>query len=153
MCLGNWKRAYLAVRHLVEVIGRASQNRCSTVNSSHIVPQIPLSNYFEGLLTKSLPDKGFNWGGNGALTTSSSQFQIGSSQLAYNLTSDSFGKTFVSSSAKSELNAFIEPLEKFYDLAAITTGEKTQILAVIDLLGEITNPHSAYGSLDEPGQR
>ncbi|PON42363.1 WD repeat containing protein [Parasponia andersonii] len=149
---GNWKRAYSAVRHLVECLDRASEKRCGTENSSHIVPQIPLSNYFEGLLPKSLPDKEFNWGGNAALNTFS-QFQKGSSQFVYNLESDSSNKNFMPSSTKSELNTFIEPLEGYYELAAITTVEKTQILAVIDLLGEMTNPNSAYGSLDEPGQR
>lgn len=141
------------MRHLVEFLGRASEKRCSTANSSHFIPQIPLSIYFEGLLSKSLSDKGFNWGGNAALATSSSQFQLGSSPFGYNLESDYSNTNFMSSSTKSELNAFIEPLENFYKLAAITNVEKTQILAVVDLLGEMTDPHSAYGSLDEPGQR
>ncbi|XP_024024158.1 uncharacterized protein LOC21406247 isoform X2 [Morus notabilis] len=150
---GNWKRAYSALRHLIECLTRASEEKRGTINFSYIVPQIPLSNYFEGLLQKSLPDKGFHWGGKAALTTSTSQFQMGISQFAYNFDSNSSNNLFTSSSTRSELIAFIEPLENFYELASITNVEKTQILAVIDLLGEITNPNSAYGSLDEPGQR
>uniref|UniRef100_A0A803NSD3 RAVE complex protein Rav1 C-terminal domain-containing protein n=1 Tax=Cannabis sativa TaxID=3483 RepID=A0A803NSD3_CANSA len=150
---GNWKRAFSAVRHLGESLGCASERRCSTEDCSSIIPLIPLSNYFEGLLQKSSSDKGFNWGGNGGLTTPSYQFLIGSSEFAYNLESDSSNKILMSSSTKSELNAFIEPLENFYKLAAITTEEKTQILAIIDLLSEMTKPNSAYESLDEPGQR
>ncbi|XP_062091370.1 uncharacterized protein LOC133797478 [Humulus lupulus] len=150
---GNWKRAFSAVRHLGECLGCASEKRCSAEDSSNIVPLIPLSNYFEGLLQKISSDKGFNWGGNTSLTTSSYQFLIGSSEFAYNLESDSSNKLFMSSSTKSELNAFIEPLENFYKLASITIEEKTQILAIIDLLGEMTKPNSAYESLDEPGQR
>lgn len=153
MCLGNWKRAYSALRHLIECLTHASEKKRGTVNFSYIVPQIPLSNYFEGLLQKSLPDKGFHWGGKAALNTSTSQFQMGISQFAYNFDSNSSNNLFTSSSTRSELIAFIEPLENFYELASITNVEKTQILAVIDLLGEMTNPNSAYGSLDEPGQR
>ncbi|KAL5540048.1 hypothetical protein UlMin_042821 [Ulmus minor] len=149
---GNWRRAYLALRHLVDSLTHASEKRCGARNSSHIVPQIPLPNYFEGLAPKNSPDKGFHCGGDATLTTSSFQSQ-NLSQFAYNLDPDASNNLSLSSSTKSELSAFIEPLEKLYQLAAISDVEKTQIIAVIDLLVEVTNPHSAYGSLDEPGQR
>ena len=141
------------MKHLVECLSRASEKKCSTVKSSCIITQIPLSNYFEGPLPNALPDKGFHWGGNATLTTSSSQFSMGASPFAYNFELASSNDFHSSSSTKSEISAFIEPLEKFYKLAAITSEEMIQILAVVDLLGEITNPHSAYGSLDESGKR
>ncbi|XP_034708565.1 uncharacterized protein LOC117931671 isoform X3 [Vitis riparia] len=154
---GNWKRAYIALQHLVECLTstHAPERRHSTAKSSHIIPQIHLSNYFEGHLSKASTDKGFQWSREDTLVTSSAQFQRGPIQFSYNSESDAPRNMFSSSSTKSELSRFVEPLEKFYELAAITSSEKMQILAIIDLLNEVNNPHaaSAYGSLDEPGQR
>ena len=157
MCIGNWKRAYIALQHLVECLTstHAPERRHSTAKSSHIIPQIHLSNYFEGHLSKASTDKGFQWSREDTLVTLSAQFQRGPIQFSYNSESDAPRNMFSSSSTKSELSSFVEPLEKFYELAAITSSEKMQILAIIDLLNEVNNPHcaSAYGSLDEPGQR
>lgn len=152
ICLGNWKRAYMAVKHLVEWL---TDKRSKPVKSSHIVPQIPLSSYFECFIPKRLPDKGFHWTGDASLSTSSFQPQRGLSEFAYGLDSDPPNNLLISSSTKPELSAFMEPLENLHELAAITKAEKTQILAIIDILSEVTNPHSTsvYESLDESGQR
>ncbi|KAF3439842.1 hypothetical protein FNV43_RR18120 [Rhamnella rubrinervis] len=154
---GNWKRAYLAVRHLVESLTStcSSKKRSGLLKSSHIVPQIPLSSYFEGLLPKSLPDKEFNWSGDTSLSTSSFQPQRGLSQFAYGSDSDVSNNMPITSTTKSELSAFVEPLENLHELAAITKEKKTEILAIVDLLSEMANPHSAsvYESLDESGRR
>ncbi|KAF8400247.1 hypothetical protein HHK36_013544 [Tetracentron sinense] len=105
--LCNWKRVYVAVRHLVGYLtsANASEKGYSSSKSSLIIPQIDLSNYFQ------------------------------------------------SHYRKSDISGFIETLEKFHDLAAITNMEKIKILAVIDLLGEISDSCSPYGILDEPGRR
>lgn len=156
ICSGNWKRAYLSVRHLVEFLTSyyASEKRFSFAKSSHIVPQIHFLDYFEGHLSECSTDKGFEWSGDATLFTLSSQYQRGLTQFAYNSKSDA-SDMFIPSSEKSELSGFVEPLEKLYDLAAITNTEKTQILAIIDLLSEVRSTHSvsAYESLDTPGRR
>lgn len=150
MCLGNWKRSYISVKHLVEYLltsSYASEKRYSSANYRHIVPQIFLSNYFEGLLVKDSTDEGFQWSADAGLHTSSSQVFV------YSSNSDASNNVFSSSSTKSELGTFVEPLEKFYDLAALTNKEKLQILAIIDLLIEVQHSASAYENLDEPGRR
>lgn len=151
ICLGNWKRAYLALRHLVESLTStcSSNKRSGPLNFNHIVRQIPLSSYFEGLLPKGLPDKEFNWTGNTSLTTTSL------SQFAYSSDPDASNNVLTSSTSKSELRAFVEPLANLHELAAVTKEEKTEILAIIDLLSEVANSHSAsvYESLDESGRR
>ncbi|KAF8395669.1 hypothetical protein HHK36_019619 [Tetracentron sinense] len=118
---GNWKRAYVVVRHLVGYLtsANASEKGYSSAKSSHIIPQIHLSNYFQVLLSTGSED---------------------------NASDNMFSPT----TGKSDISGFIETLEKFHDLAAITNMGKIKILAVIDLLGEISDSCSPYGSLDEP---
>ncbi|XP_065860150.1 uncharacterized protein [Euphorbia lathyris] len=146
---GNWKRAYAAVRHLVECLtsGYASQERCSSRMDSHVIPQILLSNYFEGLLFKESKDRGLQWSANMESPISSSQF------FGYDTKFDASNNTFSSSTTKSELHSFVESLEKINDLAAFTDSEKLQILTILDLLIEIQQSSSAYENLDEPGRR
>lgn len=157
MCLGNWKRAYIALRHLNEFLSSNSspERKCSPAKSSHCIPQIPLSNFFDAHISINSNDKGFKWNGDASVFTSSSPFQIGFGQSTYGL--DSYGSSNMinSSSTKSELNDFIEPFEKLYKSAAISDIEKIQILSIIDLLTELcsSNSSSAYESLDEPGRR
>ncbi|KAL5859510.1 hypothetical protein ACOSQ4_000806 [Xanthoceras sorbifolium] len=154
---GNWKRAYVSVRHLVEYLtsNNLSEKRDCYAKSSHIVPQILLSNYFEGLLLKGSTDNGFQWSGVNTLTTSSSQFNRGSIQFSHNLESDVSNYMLSSSSPKSEVSGFVESIENFSKLATISNTEKMEILAVVDLLNELINMQSAsaYENLDEPGRR
>ncbi|XP_011650671.1 uncharacterized protein LOC101204824 isoform X2 [Cucumis sativus] len=144
---GKWKRAYSALSHLIEHL---SSDKKSSANSTYTIPEIPLSDYFEGVI-KTSTDKGVQWSTNSL----SSQFKEGVSQWAFNWDSISNDNSFVPSSTKSEFSSFIEPLEKLYELAGLTSMEKTQTLAIVDLLGEISNKSSssAYESLDEPGRR
>ncbi|KAJ6338321.1 hypothetical protein OIU76_007903 [Salix suchowensis] len=147
---GNWKRAYVSVRHLVEYLasGCAAEKRYNSADHSKIVPQILLSNYFEGFLLKdsSSTNKGFQWNADARLPTSSSQF------FAYNFTSDASNNMFAASSTKSELSAFAETLEK-YDFESLTNLEKSEMLAIIDLLSDVQHSACAYANLDEPGRR
>ncbi|KAI3444391.1 hypothetical protein Pfo_001056 [Paulownia fortunei] len=148
LCSGNWKRAFIALRHLVKHLASSNlskQGRGAKM-SSNIISPVPLSNYLEGLLSPSSSEKLFQW--------SSSQLQTGS-HFAPIGGYDAPNTALTSSSSKSEFNDFIEALERLYDYSHITKVEKMQALALIDLLQDVSNPHStsAYGSLDEPGRR
>ncbi|KAB2056480.1 hypothetical protein ES319_A11G105200v1 [Gossypium barbadense] len=154
---GNWKRAYISVKHLVEYLNSShiSEKRGYHPKISDIVPQMPLSDYIEGILSKSSTVNAFQWNENATSMTSSSQFQSGLFPFAYNFQSNASSNAFSSSSTKSGLVDFLEPINKLHELAAITATEKMQILAIVDLLNEVSNPQSAsvYENLDEPGRR
>lgn len=146
---GNWKRAYIVVRHLVEYLISSSAYKMGNISakSNDIIPQILMSNYFDGDLWKGSANKEIQWSGD--LFGTSSQFQSG-----INLEPLASNNIFPSSSSKSELSGFGEPLENLYQLAALTNAEKIQILAITDLLGEVSVPQSStYESLDEPARR
>lgn len=155
MCSGNWKQAFAAVRHLVDCLISVSKKGHDNTKFSHIVPQILLSSYFEEIPLKGSTNKGFQWGGVNTLTTSSSQYDTGFIPFSHNLESDASNYMSNSSSQKSEVSGFVELIKNLYKLAAITDQEKVEILALVDLLNEISNVHSAsaYQNLDEPGRR
>lgn len=157
MCLGNWKRAYIALRHLNDFLysDSSSGNKHCRSKSSNFVPQISLSTYLDGIISIDSNDKGFQWSGDASLITSSSQLQRDFGQFTYSLDTYAANNLFNSSSTKYGLVDFVEHLEKLYELAAITDIERMQILAIFDLLNEISNSNSgsAYESLDEPGRR
>lgn len=157
MCLGNLKRAYISVKHLVEYLNSShiSEKRGHHPKISDIVPQMPLSDYIEGILSKSSTGNAFQWNENATSMTSSSQFQSGLVPFAYNFEPNASSNAFSSSSIKSGLVDFLEPINKLHELAAITATEKMQILAIVDILNEVNNPQSAsvYENLDEPGRR
>ncbi|KAJ4825828.1 hypothetical protein Tsubulata_029099 [Turnera subulata] len=138
---GYWKRAYVSLRHLVDCLTSSS---CSV---RHLVPQVLLSNYFGGLLSKDSTNKKFQWSAD--LTSSNLSSQL----FAYNSNSDTTNNIFSSSATASNLSGFIDPLERLYDLAALTKKEMLQICTIIDLLGEIQSSASAYENLDESGRR
>lgn len=133
--------------HLIEHL---SSDKKSSANPTNTIPEILLSDYFEGV-AKTSTDKEVQWSMNGL----ASQFKEGVSPWTFNWDSISNDSSFIPSSAKSEFSTFIEPLEKFYESAGLTSMEKTETLAIIDLLDEISNKSSAsaYESLDEPGRR
>ncbi|KAF6136184.1 hypothetical protein GIB67_001593 [Kingdonia uniflora] len=140
---GNWRRACVAVRHLV---GYLTSNKTSTTgkgydftNSSHNLQLINLPNYFEVASHANLGDSRLQWG---------------SDANGFNSEFNASNPVF-SSSENSEISGFIKTLENFPDIEAISYTERMQILAVIDLLVEISDLCSAspYGSLDEPGRR
>ncbi|PPD89135.1 hypothetical protein GOBAR_DD13933 [Gossypium barbadense] len=154
---GNRKRAYISVKHLVEYLNSShiSEKRGHHPKISDIVPQMPLSDYIEGILSKSSTGNAFQWNENATSMTLSSQFQSGLVPFAYNFEPNASSNAFSSSSTKSGLIDFLEPINKLHELAAITATEKMQILAIVDLLNEVSNPQSAsvYENLDEPGRR
>jgi len=153
MFSGNWKRAYVAVRHLFECLTSTYDPEKRHISKRIGLPNIVLSNYLEGCISKGSQGKGFQWGGDSASITSISQPQSSLFQFPYHSGSSAENESILST--KSELNGFIESLEKFPDLALLIDIEKTQILAIIDLLSEVSNAHSssAYQSLDEPARR
>ncbi|KAG8391959.1 hypothetical protein BUALT_Bualt01G0241500 [Buddleja alternifolia] len=142
VCSGNWKRALVALRHLVKHLdlSNLSDKGHGAKVSSNIISPVPLSNYLEGLLSPSSNDKLFMW--------SSSQFvPFGGS--------DAPSTELTQPSSRSEYTDFSEALERLYNSGCVTKVEKMQALGLIDLLEEVSNPHSdsAYASLDEPGRR
>lgn len=151
---GNWKRAYAAVKHFVECLISNYDPKKRQITKRNGLPSIILSDYLEGRMPKSSQDKGFNWSGDVASITSFSQAQSSSFQFPYHSDSSSENKRS-STSTSSELNGFIESLENFPNLPHLINIERTEILSIIDLLREVSNPDSssAYQSLDEPGRR
>ncbi|XP_050385252.1 uncharacterized protein LOC126801830 isoform X2 [Argentina anserina] len=151
---GNWKRAYIALRHLNDFLSDSSSvSKNHLPKSSSFVPQILLSTFLDEIISKDSNDKGIQWSGD--TVTSSSQLQRDFGQFTYSLDSNASNNLFSSSSTKYEVVDFVEHLEKLYELVAITNTERMQILAIFDLLNEMTNSNSGspYESLDEPGQR
>lgn len=114
-----------------------------------------MSNYFEGIFSKSLGGGTFQWSGEVNAISLSSQIQNGASQFAPVWGHTAPSTSFSSSSIISETKDFLEAVGKLNDSGNITNDEKLQIHALIDILKEVSDPHSAsaYGSLDEPGRR
>ncbi|KAI3818496.1 hypothetical protein L1987_12305 [Smallanthus sonchifolius] len=132
---GNWKRAQSALRHLLEHL---SSNNADLQR----IPQMSLSDYVEGLFSEKSNNKAVTW-----------EFNANFDQFNYS-SWDSNGSTN-SATTRSGLSGLTESLEKLHDISAITNIEKKQILAVNDLLDEISNSNasSPYGGLDESGRR
>ncbi|KAL4360243.1 hypothetical protein S83_027107 [Arachis hypogaea] len=135
---GNWKRAYVAVKHFVEYLTSNNDPKIRFVSKNKGLPEMSLSYYLEGSLSEGSQDRRFQWSGDIASITSTSHME-----------------SSISTSTKSELNGFVESIENSPKLLHLTNVEKSEILAIIDLLGEVGSPHlsSAYQSLDEPGRR
>ncbi|XP_058100511.1 uncharacterized protein LOC131245220 isoform X2 [Magnolia sinica] len=153
---GNWKRAYVAVQHLVEYLN--SDETSATCSKDHscgksplVIPQIQLSQYFGELSSTTACDKGLHWGGISSTVSQRSLFQLVDGNSVANAQSN----VFVATSGKFEVTGFLRSLEKSHVTTAMTNTERTQILAMIDLLGEISDSlyASAYESFDEPGRR
>ncbi|KAL8499639.1 hypothetical protein ACS0TY_019572 [Phlomoides rotata] len=146
---GKWKRAYVALRHLVKHLtsSNLSKQGHGAKIPSNVVPPVPLSDYLEGHLQPSSSDKLFQW--------SSSQLQTGLFDSVPVGGYDAPNSSLSTSSSGSEFDGFTEALERLYCYRHITKVEKMQGLALIDLLQEVGNHNSTsvYGSLDEPGRR
>lgn len=150
---GNWRRAYLALRHLVAHL--SSDVHGKRAKSRQIVPQMVLSGYLEGIVSESSPARQIQWSGDASSITSSFSFERGLTELSSKSDYDASSNKPNSLSLKSELSSFINTLERWHELEAMSQKEKTEILAIIDLLSEVNNLHSTsvYESLDEPGRR
>ncbi|XP_056160339.1 uncharacterized protein LOC115686969 isoform X2 [Syzygium oleosum] len=150
---GNWKRAYLALQHLVAHL--SSEAHGKRAKSRQIVPQIVLSSYLEGVALESSPARQIQWSGGATSITSSFSFERGSTDLSSKFDYDASSNRPNSLSLKSELSSSINTLERGHELEAMSQKEKMEILAIIDLLSEVNHSHSTsvYESLDEPGRR
>ncbi|KAF5197700.1 Dmx-like protein [Thalictrum thalictroides] len=156
---GHWRRACVSVRHLVEYLTSdstsvACDKAYDSIKHTNIIPQILLSKYFEEPFSTGLSNKGLVWGGDATVVSSDTKFQINSFDVIGH-GADGSSNAFNSGSMKSEISWYIETIQKFNDIATITSMERVQMLAVIDLLDEICDSScaSAYESLDEPGRR
>ncbi|CAH8387038.1 unnamed protein product [Eruca vesicaria subsp. sativa] len=151
---GNWKRASAALRHLAEYITSGGASVKDHNVKSDLCPDIPLSKYYEGSVSNGPNLKDFNWGGTSGSMLQNSQFQAG---LQSNFSMDPYSPNGSHSSPATdlELTGFCEQLEKLSDGGHISRTEKIQYFAIVDLLREISNPHSTsvYASLDEAGRR
>ncbi|CDP08656.1 unnamed protein product [Coffea canephora] len=152
---GNWKRAYVTLQYVLENIASAKIHgkMYCLGKGGHVVSQVPLSNYLEGLPFSSSGDKSFQQNGAADSIASSSQFQKGA--FAFGSSWAQSANALPSFSVRSEPTDFVDVLGKLYESAGITNTEKMQMHAIIDILQEVINHHtvSVYGSLDEPGRR
>uniref|UniRef100_A0A1D1XGP0 DmX-like protein 1 n=1 Tax=Anthurium amnicola TaxID=1678845 RepID=A0A1D1XGP0_9ARAE len=150
---GNWKRAYSIVRHLVRCL---NSNDFGGQNSCLPVPEISFSDYFGEIHTRASQNKGLQWGhdiGKGASTVQFQQnlFQLAEGHSLVNV-SESWSN---STSQESETMGFINTLKKSDNVRAIADIDRTELLAIVDVLGEISDPKNgfAYESFDQPGRR
>ncbi|XP_020264174.1 uncharacterized protein LOC109840081 [Asparagus officinalis] len=161
MYSGNWKRVYVVLEHLVDAIKTADASATSSVTSKSgehycYVPQIDLSSYFKEIVPTELYNKGLQWGQEITSGTSTLFFQNQGFQFADDSSSNKASANFSSAtSQKYEIVDFIGSIEKSPDIKALRNIERTQLLAIVDLLGELKEStySSAYDSLDKPGRR
>ena len=157
MVIGNWKRAYVAVSHLVERLASDPpvNRRLISPKSDRIVGQVNLFNYFEGRLSNGESSFEFQWSKDVNTISWSSHSDRNLMQLAGISMHDTISSFFPSSATSSKANGYHEMLEKLRVLESVTDSQKMKMVAIVDLLREISNSQSvsAYGSLDEPGRR
>ncbi|ESQ39302.1 hypothetical protein EUTSA_v10001279mg [Eutrema salsugineum] len=151
---GNWKRASAALRHFAEYITSSDASKKDYAVNSDNCPDIPLSKYYEMSLSNGPNLKDFSWGGTSGSILQNSQFQAGL-QSNFNMDSYSPNSSHSSPATDMEFSGFCEHLKKLTDEANISRIEKMQYFAIVDLLSEISNPHSTsvYASLDDAGRR
>ncbi|CAL4963239.1 unnamed protein product [Urochloa decumbens] len=144
---GEWKRANAALQHLIQSMKaiEASKvvSKCSSCRKScHSIPELPLSEYFVATTSNNTPNKGFLWGEDRSNTTNS--FLYGDGNFGINTTTGAYKKSEIA-----------ELLDKNFTIYGISDTERTQILAISDLMVEITDQSrsSPYKSLDEAGRR
>ncbi|KAJ1283904.1 hypothetical protein BS78_03G163200 [Paspalum vaginatum] len=151
---GQWKRVNSALQHLVQSM-KVSETlmdmpKCGSCRKPcHRIPELPLSEYFAATASNSISTKGFLWGEDRSNTT----FNLLSPSTSFLYVDGNLGmnKT-TNASKKSEI---VELLDKNFSIYGISETERTQILAISDLMGGITdqNHSSPYKSLDEAGKR
>ncbi|GAB2291128.1 hypothetical protein Dimus_025386 [Dionaea muscipula] len=153
---GNWKRAFMTLRHLVECLVSTSgfEESFLSAKSSHGITQIKLPNYFEGLVSTSGTNGAFHWSQNNNTMT----FSATSGALAHFRDESAVGvlDNFVTSLENISVSSlYLEAFMKLHALSAITDSEKLQSFVITDFLNEISSSKTAstYDSLDEPGKR
>lgn len=125
-------------------------SKCTSCRKScHSISELPLSEYFIDTTSNNISNKGFLWGEDKNNTT----FNLLSPSNSFLYVDGNLGmNTTTGASKKSEI---VELLDKNFSIYGITGTERTQILAISDLMVEITDPSrsSPYKSLDEAGRR
>ncbi|KAK1376621.1 DmX-like protein 2 [Heracleum sosnowskyi] len=155
ICSGNWKRAQVAVQNLVDYYTSrsGSSQTCWLAKSGHVTPLVQLSDYLNGSLSSSSSNKAFQWRGDAMSITPSLPLQYDLSHSASSWEFNVSNASLISPSTRSDLGGFPEPIDRLYDLGFLSIIEKVQMHAIIDLLQEVSNSSSAYGSLDKSGRR
>ncbi|XP_078431555.1 transducin family protein / WD-40 repeat family protein isoform X2 [Wolffia australiana] len=129
---GNWKGAYGMVRHLT---GYLSSGNDKSPRSNLFIPEIKYSEYLGGKDNVVRRSDGFQWG-------------HGTSRGEYNNNKSS-------TPVGSEIMAFIDAVEKSKQVRTLMNIDSNELLAAVDLLGEIVEPRntSIFESFDRPGRR
>ncbi|XP_074279658.1 uncharacterized protein LOC141604964 isoform X2 [Silene latifolia] len=148
---GNWKRANVAVSHLIECLASNSASEQRPAKSSTSVSQVNLSNYFEGQVLSGRTSQVFQWSRDPSTTTWSSNSESGLMQFS----AGDMTNMFTASLSSSKSSGFQEILEKLRAHEVLTDSQKLKMFAIVDLLREMNNSQSAsaFESLDEPGRR
>ncbi|KAH7678962.1 RAVE complex protein Rav1 C-terminal protein [Dioscorea alata] len=154
---GNWRHVLAILGHLVESI-KSNEDSADTLEigkskyPSHKILEIQLLAYFPETILTSLSDKMLQWGQD--ISSSMLSFEPQRNLLQFG-EFDSLTNAPNSISEKSEITGLIDILEKTRYIPGIIDIEKTQILSIVDLVGEVSgaNGGSVYQSLDEPGRR
>ncbi|KAJ4797154.1 transducin family protein / WD-40 repeat family protein [Rhynchospora pubera] len=137
---GKWKLVQEILQHLLQ--------SGKTGESISKIPEIHLSKYFSDVSPTDVPNSGLQWGMNSSNNFASS-FQFSSN--AFDYVGGMGNSNFTMTVQKPDIAVLADALNKFSEISGI---EKIQILAISDLLGEISDPSrsSPYKSLDEPGR-
>ncbi|KAL6884562.1 hypothetical protein ACP4OV_010498 [Aristida adscensionis] len=151
---GEWKRANAALEHLVKLMKANETSKvmseCSSGSKScRSILELPLSEYFTDTMSKNISNKGLLWGEN----RSNMAFNLLSPSNSFSYSGDNFGINATAiGSQKPEIDQL---LDMNFGICAISDIQRTQILAIRDLMSVITDQSrsSPYKSLDEAGRR
>ncbi|KAG9447852.1 hypothetical protein H6P81_013980 [Aristolochia fimbriata] len=146
---GRWKRAYAAVKHLVEHLNSdTNSGNCRkgyNLGKSCIhIPQILLSQFLEETVATKMSSKGLQW----STDLSSGTYGADSQVYADTISNSSTGNS-------DEIGLTRTLVDKFHDIEGISKKNRTELLAIVDLLSEVKDSRcsSLYESLDASGRR
>ncbi|KAJ3671205.1 hypothetical protein LUZ60_008631 [Juncus effusus] len=134
---GKWKLVQAILQHLIQSI--------KTGGPSKEIPEMQLSDYFtENAPTKSSNiNTGLQWGMNSQFSSNSNTFDF---MGGIN------GNNSNSTTSQSDITELKNTLDKYPNISEL---EKKQIIAIADVLSEISDPSrsSPYKTLDESGRK
>ncbi|XP_020593489.1 uncharacterized protein LOC110033754 isoform X2 [Phalaenopsis equestris] len=154
---GNWKRAYIVLKHLVDSLKSLNTSTtvvaCCSSGKPCYIPHISLSKYLVGT-TAEPSGATLHWSKGSNFASANLEkniFQFGEDTLKQTVYKD----FPLIDGLKSEFIGFIDTLEKSHYLVTLTNMDRIYILTVLDILLELSNTSytSLYESLDEPGRR
>ncbi|XP_020588907.1 uncharacterized protein LOC110030508 [Phalaenopsis equestris] len=154
---GNWKRAYIVLKHLVDSLKSLNTSTtvvaCCSSGKPCYIPHISLSKYLVGTTTEP-SNATLHWSKGSNFASANLEkniFQFGEDTLKLTVYKD----FPLIDGLKSEFIGFIDTLEKSHYLVTLTNMDRIYILTVLDILLELSNTSytSLYESLDEPGRR